>query len=358
MPLYDQDAYAMLQPILGKDAALTTIDVGANVGDTCRRILQVFPRATVHAFEPVPDVFETLRVNTAEQSAVHPVCMAAGDRDGTIDFHVTRNRWCSSALPPSSDGRRFYGDWYDVVGKVSVPIVRLDEWTRRAGIDRVDLLKVDVQGLELAVLRGAAELLRSGGVQAVVCEAQLVREYDGACTFSEIDLFFREVGFTVYQIHEVSIRGSEQQSTCVDAIWLTSEALDCARRLPVPPKPITAVNRLRDAMRCLKDRERSSVALYGAGTHTRNLGLDLDNGPVRIVAIIDDRTELHGTEVFGRPVISPDEAIAAGIDAVILSSDAFEPELWRHAEILRAAGIETVPLYATHAELEALSVPA
>ncbi len=348
MRQFEQDAYQMMTRFLDPEKAVVAIDVGANVGDTCRRITQEFPSATVHAFEPVSDVFASLEESTRGLAGVKRYRLGVGEREEQVTFNVTRNRWCSSILAPSDLGKAYYGDWYDVVRRETADVVRLDDWARREGVDHVDILKVDVQGLELAVLRGAEGLLRVGGehgVKVINCEAQLVAEYDGASTFAEIDLFLRDRGFTLHQVHQLEVKGEELQTSYLDAMWLRNDVLATLRRSPRRTYEPGCVIRMRRALDQCAEHGRTPVALYGSGQHTVKVAAALANPPVPIAGIIDDNPARQGQDVAGWPVISPARALELGVQAVILSSDGHEPALWEKAAGFRKAGIPVLPLY-------------
>ena len=343
MRLLPYDAYQSLTRVFERDEALVALDVGANEGVTARRIIELFPRALVHAFEPSPAVFPALERAAAELPGVRAHPCAVGDREGTTDFHLTSDHWCSSVLPPSELGKRYYGAWLDVKRTIAVPIVRLDDWAAHSGIARVDLLKVDTQGYDLHVLRGAARLLDTS-IRAVNCEFQFASEYEGCSTFAQIDSFMREHGFQMYQLHEVWNKGNEEQTSCGDALWLRSDVLSELRtRRDLPD--LSPAGRVRRAIEQRGLRTGSRVALYGAGRHTRHALPAMGEAGHAIAAVIDDDDALRGTRVEGKPVISSREALSAGLDAVILSSDAHEPALWRASQPLRGAGIQVIALY-------------
>jgi glycosyltransferase involved in cell wall biosynthesis len=91
----------------------------------------------------------------------------------------------------------------------------------------------------------------------------------------------------------------------------------------------------------------SRLAIYGAGDHTRRAARALDWARERgleIVAIIDD--EPRTTTAFGLPLTTPADALARlKIDAVVLSSDAWEGRMWDRSRPLRDAGVHIEPLY-------------
>lgn len=103
--------------------------------------------------------------------------------------------------------------------------------------------------------------------------------------------------------------------------------------------------RTRAAIERCADEGKTTVALYGAGTHTRALGPVLLEPRVRVACIIDDNPARHGQRLWGFPIVSQQEAKAMGVQAVILSANSFEDKLWAGSAPLREAGVEVIRLY-------------
>ncbi len=107
----------------------------------------------------------------------------------------------------------------------------------------------------------------------------------------------------------------------------------------VPPAWVVACVQMGDMVR----EGARRLAVYGAGAHTRRL-TSLFGRDLPIVAILDDAPA--ATHMHGRPVLTPDEALARhAIDGVLISSDAVEPALWRRATRLRRAGVPVRTIY-------------
>ena len=128
------------------------VEVGANIGThTVPLARRVGPAGRVHAFEPQPVVFQTLCANIALNSLLNVHChnAAAGVQAGVLQ------------VPPLAYDQpgNFGGVSLTDRGEgVPVPVVKLDD--ALGNLARLTLLKVDVEGMELAVLQGAAGLIR------------------------------------------------------------------------------------------------------------------------------------------------------------------------------------------------------
>lgn len=140
------------------------IDAGANLGWYAVLLDRLSAgRLDIHAFEPDPDnralLARNLALNDARRVTVRDQALA--DREGTATLHRYRdlNRGKHSLRPLAG-----------AVGEVTVRCARLDDVLREAGLDDrpVWLLKIDVEGLEPAVVRGAAASLQR--VRSLVLE--------------------------------------------------------------------------------------------------------------------------------------------------------------------------------------------
>jgi FkbM family methyltransferase len=141
----------------------TVIDVGANLGFwVLGAALRAGPQGRVHAFEPVAANLERLRLNAAANgiSWVQSHALALGDREGEVSF-----------LPPASthSGRGRVTDTEEG-GTIRVPATTLDAFCAAGALDAVHFVKVDVEGAELAVLRGGADLLARPHAPVVMFE--------------------------------------------------------------------------------------------------------------------------------------------------------------------------------------------
>jgi FkbM family methyltransferase len=129
------------------------VDVGANLGAYARLVLDHFPSATVHCFEPVAATFSKLEGALGTESGVQLHRVALGDEDGMATLYSSglAGDNLASLHPNRSEGRT----------EEAVQVRRLDAVAAEVGITRIDFLKVDAEGHDLFVLRGAGSLLES-----------------------------------------------------------------------------------------------------------------------------------------------------------------------------------------------------
>jgi FkbM family methyltransferase len=148
-------------------------DVGANVGEYSVMLSrQCGDGGRVWAFEPVPDTYWRLREALALNRCgnVTPIQAAVSDKAGTVRmnlFEPQYSAWNTLGKPEmvTPEGKRVSpGKFVDVSSRT------LDEFCHSEKIEKIHFLKVDVEGFEEVVFRGAAELLRARRVDCVCFE--------------------------------------------------------------------------------------------------------------------------------------------------------------------------------------------
>lgn len=145
----------------------TFIDVGANIGYlTAVAASLVGPNGAVHSFEPVPAYFARLK-RLAELNpgfSITAVSCAVGDAAGTSTIYVTHE-------PGQSTLVSGYKSPSQIRSKLEVPTVRLDSYIESRVADPPALIKIDVEGFELAVLQGLeAYFKKSDHRPPIICE--------------------------------------------------------------------------------------------------------------------------------------------------------------------------------------------
>ncbi|MDP2637181.1 MAG: FkbM family methyltransferase [bacterium] len=139
------------------------LDAGANVGyHTALGAGFVGKSGSVHAFEPVPEYFEKLKKLAEVNTGYHIVLnqCALGETTGSMKMYQIRTHRGERSFGTGS----MFKDWLSnetVEATLEVPITRLDAYVQEKNLQNVKLLKIDVDGFEFPLLRGAEQFLRS-----------------------------------------------------------------------------------------------------------------------------------------------------------------------------------------------------
>lgn len=135
------------------------LDVGANQGELTLVAARHAPRGRVYAFEPVPEWFQLLCENVRLNGLVNvtPVNVALSEAEGVREMFTSDDVETYTALHEGLSS--FVRTDTRPVPLGSFPTVPLDTFARREGLERVDLVKIDVEGAEASVLAGGREVI-------------------------------------------------------------------------------------------------------------------------------------------------------------------------------------------------------
>ena len=161
--------------------AKTILDVGANAGIYSLAALAIQPDASVHAFEPTPEIANRLRatakLNGLEHLYVHEA--AVSKRTGTATLKRFRGEL------GTNEGMNFVSENGAEADGEKVQTVSLDRFCEERSIDHVDLLKLDIQGHEYAALQGAEQLIRAGRIRTIFMELNWAQQSKSICAATE-----------------------------------------------------------------------------------------------------------------------------------------------------------------------------
>ncbi|MEP6561064.1 MAG: FkbM family methyltransferase [Nakamurella sp.] len=172
------------------------VDIGANPidGDPPYRLLLVAELCRVTGFEPQPAALETLRGQAGPAERYLPYAVGDG---GEHTLYLCATSGFASLLEPDDRQLELLIDFpmlAKVTGREQVQTRQLDDIDE---IERIDLLKIDIQGGELDVLRaGRRKLARAVAIQTEVGFHRLYRDQP---TFADVDLELRAQGFVPHQ---------------------------------------------------------------------------------------------------------------------------------------------------------------
>ncbi|MHB8636582.1 MAG: FkbM family methyltransferase [Fimbriimonadaceae bacterium] len=165
------------------------LDIGANIGVFSALMARcVGPRGAVHAFEPVPATFAQLQATQRANRALNLHChnLALSDVAGRVEMHHTRWSGNASLYPRPSDGS---------CARTAVEATTLDSWRSARTVPTISLIKLDVEGAELSVLRGATGVLAADR-PALIVEYNAERASTAGWGLADLWCLLASVGLT------------------------------------------------------------------------------------------------------------------------------------------------------------------
>jgi FkbM family methyltransferase len=175
--------WKILEPIGPIYRPHVVIDAGSHEGWFFHCWKDWCPEAEIHAFEPSIEAYERSRELYGGDPSIHINNAALGREAGRLELHVMeQSRVSNSFLQPVDETWREIDYHTGARSTRVVNVIALDDYTK--AIESVYLIKIDVQGFELEVLRGAAEALKR--TDYVFVEAAIRPLYHGAPRFTEV----------------------------------------------------------------------------------------------------------------------------------------------------------------------------
>jgi len=175
---------------------MTVLDVGAHHGlYTLLASKKVGRSGLVVAFEPSPRELARLRrnlfINRCKNVRIEPI--ALGNQEGVADFFVClgQSTGFNSLQPPEVK---------EPTRMITVRMTTLDKYIQDNGIETVDFMKIDIEGGEMNLMKGAISLLGSKSAPIIMCEAQDIRTGKWGYRTSEVRSFIEHYGYRCFSV--------------------------------------------------------------------------------------------------------------------------------------------------------------
>jgi FkbM family methyltransferase len=189
------EIYAQLTLHLDPNSII--LEAGACDGRDTQKLAAAFPNATIHSFEPVPELFAMLLENTRDLKNVHCYQVALSDHIGSAQFHLAeRPEFPGKPTQAGSlHAPKERLKWSDLryPKTITVPTTTIDAWAKEQGITTIDFMWLDMQGHELQALKGAERMLQRA--HAIYVEVNFIEAYENQPLFPEVAAWIAERDF-------------------------------------------------------------------------------------------------------------------------------------------------------------------
>jgi len=187
--------FNILPKFFCKEAELKFLDVGANTGQTIDVIINLFPNSKIFSFEPTPGLSNELKKKYYDMKNIFIYDYVIGDYSGITKFYTSEYSPTNSSLKPEIDLYKEFNSPrvhdFEKLNEIEAPSITLNEWYKNENlVNEIDVLKIDTQGSEYNVLKGARDLL-STKIKIVIFEGQFLSFYkDSVPFYKTIELLY------------------------------------------------------------------------------------------------------------------------------------------------------------------------
>jgi len=227
--LPDADACKIVAELIGRCDPVI-IDGGAHRGDAVREFSRFFSKAEFHCFEPDPTLGEELSRVFAGDPTVHVVKEALGDKCGLSSFNINSARPTNSLLETSRVLDPDLQQLCRLVEKVEVAVTTIDDYRALHKLDRIDVIKLDLQGYDYNALVGARKTLPE--TRVVLAEVFFTEVYVGGHLFQDILQLMIDSGFRLFTLCGLHY-GEDHRLLWADAIFINNRAIEGSEASPV-----------------------------------------------------------------------------------------------------------------------------
>jgi FkbM family methyltransferase len=175
-------------------------DVGANIGQSVDHFKTQFPNSTIHSFEPGPETFKLLEIESKKHKNTYINNIGLGSKKDTILFDQNSHSDMSSFLKLGIDG------WGNVYEKTSINIETLDDYCTDKNIDTIHILKSDTQGYDFEVFKGAEKLMKENRIKLIYFEFIFSNMYEDLPKFNEVFEYLSKNDFLLVNFYKSHMR--------------------------------------------------------------------------------------------------------------------------------------------------------
>jgi len=187
----EQDELSKTLNDLGLKNNLMIFDVGAHKGQTSLHFCKLFPQSFIHSFEPSPYLFALIEKNLSKRKNIRCHNFALGETNEKAFLTKPNSDLCGQVIKAQEKN------------STSISVRRLDEFCQVEKIDSIDLLKIDVEGNELSVLRGVSGMFERNAIRAILLECDFNKDDKQHSYFFDIFDFLSDQNFCFHGLFDV-----------------------------------------------------------------------------------------------------------------------------------------------------------
>ena len=205
-----------------KSKADVIFDVGANRGDITLKYLNLFPKAKIHSFEPFPKSYEIFINRHKKNTNVQLNKYALSSSIGRANLNINKSVDTNSLLESKNIGATSDKSCTSI-GQLEIETNTIDNYCIQHNINEIDILKIDVQGSEIEVLKGALNMLKKGNIKLIYTETYFKQQYVNQPLFHDISQLLYNHNFVLQDIYDPYF--SKKNILWSDAIFINLSSI-------------------------------------------------------------------------------------------------------------------------------------
>ena len=212
--IYETETINIIKKLLHKRTVF--FDVGANIGAISVPVSKFFS-GEIHVFEPSRSIFKFLEINVVNNGIKNILLnnTAVYSADGNeIDFFSVDENYGGSSLAQTYSDQPHY----------RVKTVSIDAYCKRNNISRINVLKIDVQGFEIEVLKGCQSLLKNKAIDNIIFEFEIWAERNARFPIGAAQDFLLSMGYEIFTFKNKKIE--KVINTGYRMLWAKCKATD------------------------------------------------------------------------------------------------------------------------------------
>lgn len=169
------------------------LEAGADTGSDTVEMNKLWPDSIIYAFEPIPVSFLKLVDLTKNYKNIHCFNLALSNKNGKDLMNLSNTLSSSSLLKPKEHLNQHPEITFEK--KIEIDTTTIDQWAIKNKISKIDFMWLDLQGIELEVLKSSESILKN--VKVIYTEVSLIENYEGTALYEELKDFLISRGFRV-----------------------------------------------------------------------------------------------------------------------------------------------------------------
>tara|TARA_B100000427_G_scaffold327287_1_gene337688 strand:+ start:971 stop:1711 length:741 start_codon:yes stop_codon:yes gene_type:complete len=200
-----KEPFYHFRTLLGNETKPIIFDIGAYIGDTIDLFKSSFPGSYIHAFEPFDESFYSLENRFGKNDEIALNNLAVGDcSEEKTRMYITNNRGSSSLLKPEKGANSFWdGNPLLIEKELKVGTITIDHYCHKNNIEKINILKIDVQGNEIKVLKGAEGMLERKRIKLIFTEISIAPNYKEQSSIDELIRLLKNYQYKIFNFFKM-----------------------------------------------------------------------------------------------------------------------------------------------------------